>query len=67
MGKDVGTFCSWFFIFCGNHGDPCKKRDQKDGFGCGDSYPNSGGATVFLADGPDHRNLVRDNKSLDIV
>lgn len=28
----------------------------------GDSYPNSGGATVFLADGPDHRNLVRDQR-----
>ena len=61
MGKDVGTFCSWFFVFCGNHGDSCEMRDKKNRFRCGDSHSYSGGAFVFLADGPCHRNLVRNH------
>ena len=44
--------CICIRIFCGNHINPGKMRDQGDGFGCGDGNPYGGCVGFFMVHGP---------------
>ena len=55
--------CVWFCRFCRIDIDPCKMRNPKDGFGCGDCHSNNRCIDFFLDHGDDHW-IHRNNRLL---